>query len=446
MKLFSPPKGVHVPGYKEKTRDMPIADGPDAQELVFPMKMHTGVPATACVKVGDKVKVGTLIGKGRGYISAHIHSSVSGRVRCIEERQSFRGKSTAVVVDNDRRDEEERLEPLEQDTTPEKFFERLRDAGLTGKGGAGFPTHVKLNPQNSDGQRRILINGVECESYSTTDHRVILEYPEEILRATEWMRRLFHARHNVIAVEDDKPDAIERLQRTANDLHYRDIEIREVKGLYPQGDQGTLYRTVFGREIPFGKNPNDIGLLTANVSTVKAVYDAVFLGRPLVERVITVTGPAIAEPQNVLSRIGTPVRELIAFCGGLRSEPGKLVNGGLMMGRPFNDLNIPVVKDTTTILCMDATARELPQERPCIRCAKCVDVCPVNLQPVLISNAWRKGRIGRCRRLKATTCIRCGCCTYICPSKIPLLEDIQSAVAEIDKGEKEQESEFGRGD
>ncbi len=434
MKLLRPKKGIDVPDYKEHTRSLPIVKGPEPRELIFPMKMHSGAPASARLKPGDRVKVGTLIGEGQGHISANIHSSVSGYVTSVEERPSFRGKSLAVIVENDNLCGKENEYPLGRNNiTAEVFYKRLRDCGLTGKGGAGFPTHVKFQPQNDGGHRLMLINGAECEPYSTTDHRIMLEYPEQILRATELMRKLFNINHNVIAVEDDKHDAIECLQRTANDLQYSEIEIQEVKGRYPQGDQGILFNSVFGSEIPYSSNPNDIGLLTSNVSTVKAVYDAVFLGRPLVERVITVTGPAIAEPQNVLTRIGTPVRDLIDYCGGFRKEPAKLINGGPMMGMPFDDLGIPAVKDTTTILCLDEAAKITAQERPCIRCAKCVDVCPVNLQPISISNAWRKERVGDCRELKADSCIRCGCCTYICPSKIPLLEDIKSAIAEIEK-------------
>lgn len=442
MSFFIPKSGVDVPGQKEKTRHKPIVEGPEPEELIFPMKMHAGAPARVKVKSGDRVKVGTLLGEGRGHISANIHSSVSGRVTAVEERPSFKGQASAVVVENDGQDEEEdKLEPLDGNASTETFFARLQCCGLTGKGGAGFPTHVKFAPVSREGHRYMLINGAECEPYSTTDHRVMLEYPEEILRTAEFMRGLCGTEYNVVAVEEDKQDAIERLRRTAGDLHYNNIDIRKVESRYPKGDEGILARTVFGLEIPHDKNPNEVGVLTSNVSTIKAVHDAVFLGRPLVERVITVTGPAITNPQNVLTRIGTPIRALIDFCGGFHSEPGKLVKGGPMMGMPFSDLDIPAVKDTTTILCLGADAREVPDEKPCIRCAKCVDVCPVNLQPISISNAYRSGDIQLCADLKAESCIRCGCCTYICPSKIPLLRDIKSGVKKI--GEVQRQGETG---
>ncbi len=434
QRLLRPRKGVPVSGHKELTAGKPIVEGPIPSELVFPMMMHSGVPAEVCVKVGDQVRIGTQVGRAPQHISANIHSSVSGTVKAIEQRDSFRGPTLSVVIENNGLDDKQWLEPLDESISAEKFFGRLRDAGITGKGGAGFPAHVKLSPRNQR-HRYVLINGAECEPFSTTDHRTMLEYAPEILHTVELLRRLFNTEHNVIAIEDDKPDAIARLQEVAGDLGYKHIRIRKVHGRYPQGDQGVLLRSVFGLEIPQGKFPNEMGILTSNVSTVKAVHDAVFMGRPLVRRVITVTGPVIANPQNVLTRVGTPVRELVDFCGGFTGDVGKMINGGPMMGRPFSAPEIPVVKDTTTILCFGAEARVRPEERACIRCAKCIDVCPVNLQPILISNARRAGRLDLCKVLKAESCIYCGCCTYICPSRIPLLKDIMAGLEQLRQSE-----------
>ncbi|MFP4152196.1 MAG: electron transport complex subunit RsxC [Alkalispirochaeta sp.] len=427
--FLRPRKGVPVPSNKEHTERKEVVTAPHVRELIFPMKMHTGEPAEPAVDVGDSVRIGTLIGEARGHVSAGVHSSVSGIVTAIEERESFRGLSLSFVIENDGRDEEERFEPLDESISVDTFFARLRESGITGEGGAGFPTHVKFSPPG-EGHGYLLINGAECESYSTSDHRVMLEHAPEILRTVDFLRRLFETDHNVVAVEKDMPDVIAVLKRTADDLDYRHITIEKVSDRYPQGDQGVLLRTVFGLELPFGTFPNEMGVLTSNVSTIKAIHDAVFLGRPLVERVVTVTGSAITNPQNVLTRIGTPLRELIDFCGGFKTGVGKLINGGPMMGAPFNDLEIPVAKDTTTILCLDESAARTPDERPCIRCARCIDVCPVNLQPIAISNAYRAGRFDVLEALKAESCILCGSCTYICPSRIPLLEDIKHAIKE----------------
>ncbi|MFW5870939.1 MAG: electron transport complex subunit RsxC [Verrucomicrobiota bacterium] len=424
--LFRPRKGVPVPGHKQRTRGKAIVKGPDPKELIFPVMMHSGAPAGVLVKKGDSVKKGTLIAGAMEHVSANIHSSVSGSVKAIETRDSFRGPSRSIIIENNGLDEEENLEPLDKNSSLDQFLDRLEESGITGKGGAGFPAHVKF--ATIDGHRYMLINGAECEPYSTTDHRVMLEFPEEILRTVELMRQLFDTEYNVIAVEEDKPDAIDVLKNKIRESDYRNISVEKVTGLYPQGDQGMLLRNVFGVEIPSGMFPNQLGVLTSNVSTVKAIHDAVFKGEPLVERVITVTGAPIADPQNVLTRIGTPVRDLIDFCGGFKTKAGKIINGGAMMGTPFTDLDIPAVKDTTTILCLGDKPAIRTLERACIRCGRCIDVCPVNLQPIMISNAYRKGRLDLCNALKAGACIRCGCCTYICPSRIPLLEDIKSGI------------------
>ncbi len=433
-RLLTHRKGIPVQGHKQRTRRKAIVKGPDPKELVFPVMMHSGAPARVLVKKGDYVKKGTLIAGAMEHVSANIHSSVSGSVKAIETRDSFRGPSRSIVIENNGLDEEENLEPLDKNSSLDEFLGRLEESGITGKGGAGFPAHVKF--ATIDGHRYMLINGAECEPYSTTDHRVMLEFPEEILRTVELMRQLFNTEYNVIAVEEDKPDAIALLKNKIRESEYRNIKVQKVKGRYPQGDQGMLLRNVFGIEIPSGMFPNQLGALTSNVSTIKAIHDAVFQGRPLVERVITVTGPAIANPQNILTKIGTPVRALIDFCGGFKTGVGKIINGGAMMGTPFTDLDIPAVKDTTTILCLGKESAARASESACIRCGRCIHVCPVNLQPIMISNAYRKGRLDLCNALKARSCIRCGCCSYICPSLIPLLEDIKSA---IDRLKQEQE-------
>jgi Na+-translocating ferredoxin:NAD+ oxidoreductase subunit C len=443
INLFAPRRGVPVPEKKELTAHKPTIDGPDTSELVFPMSMHIGAPAEIVVDVGDTVEVGTLIGDAQKTVSANIHSSVSGKVKTIEERETFKGKSQCVVIENDGKYTETRLDALDESISIDTFLERLSDAGITGKGGAGFPTHVKLSPTEK-GHKYILVNGAECEPYSTADHRVMVEHTSEILRTVNFLHHLFEIEKTIIAIEDNKPDAIQCFEREIKKNGYRHIQLHKVESRYPQGDQGVLLKTVLNLEIPEEDNANDVGLISSNVSTVKAIHDAVFEGKPLTTRVITVTGPALTNPQNIRARIGTPVQELIDACGGFSGETERMISGGPMMGKPFKDTSIPVAKDTTTLLFLPADPELGKSERPCIRCAKCIDACPVYLQPILISNAYREERWDLCKVLKAETCINCGCCTYICPSKIPLLEDIKKAVSrleEIDEEKEEKEKE-----
>ncbi|SMP53775.1 electron transport complex subunit RsxC [Anoxynatronum buryatiense] len=429
-KLFQARQGIDVPDHKGLTNNKKTVKGPGSEELVFPMTMHIGAPAEIIVDEGNHVKIGTLIGNATKTISANIHSSVSGQVIAVEERESFKGKATCIIIKNDFMYEEERLSLLDESISIDEFLERISEAGITGKGGAGFPTHVKLDPPEN-GHRYILINGAECEPYSTTDHRVMLENSQEILRTVSFMHHLFDVKKTIIAIEDNKSDVIRLYKDSISSHNMKHIEIHEVPSRYPQGEQGLLLKTILDLEVPEEDNASNVGLISSNVSTIKAIHDAVFMGIPLTERVVTVTGPTLKNPQNILTRIGTPVQDLIEFCGGFAHETDKMISGGPMMGQPFSDTTIPIEKDTTTLLFLPYDAEVRKNERPCIRCAKCIDACPVYLQPILISNAYRESRWDLCEVLKTETCVRCGCCTYICPSKIPLLEDISKAVKQL---------------
>ena len=443
IKLFEARRGVPVPEKKELTAHKPIVDGPESSKLVFPMSMHIGAPAEIVVGVGDLVEVGTLIGDAKKTISANIHSSISGKVRAIEERQSFQGKSKCVIIENDGKYTEKRFDPLDETISIDTFLKRLSDAGITGKGGAGFPTHVKLSPTEK-GHKYILVNGAECEPYSTADQRVMIEHTSDILRTMNFLHQLFEIEKTIIAIEDNKPDAIQCFEEEIKKQGLDHINLHKVESRYPQGDQGVLLKAVLNIEVPEEDNANDVGLISSNVSTFKAIHDAVFEGESLTSRVITITGPVIRNPQNIRARIGTPVQDLVDACDGFSGEVHRMVSGGPMMGEPFSDMSIPVAKDTTTLLFLPPDPEMELTERPCIRCAKCIDACPVYLQPILISNAYREERWDLCKVLKAETCINCGCCTYICPSKIPLLEDIKKAVSrleEIDEEKEEKEKE-----
>lgn len=415
-------RGLKIPNYKESTADKPVVEATVPEELCFPMAMHIGAPAVPCVEVGDRVKIGTLLGTAEGKISANIRSSVSGKVVAVEERASFRGESETVVVQNDFTDAEENLPALHEEIGPKEFSARLAASGITGKGGAGFPAGVKY-AMDKEETRYLLVNGSECEPYSTTDYRIMTEYSEEIIAIIEQITRVYQLEESVIAVEDHMKDALLALQEAIKKRGAKRIRVHSLPSEYPAGHAALQIRQVLGIEMEEGQRSGDAGILQSNVSTIKAMYDALINNQSLTRRVITVTGPMLKEPKNLMVRLGTGVQHLIDECDGLKGE-ADMINGGPMMGRPFFDTDLPVDKDTTTLLFLEK--KEKPKETPCIRCARCVDHCPVALQPIVISNSYRQNRWDRAKELRAESCISCGVCTYVCPANIDLLKDIQA--------------------
>ncbi len=414
--------GVSLPKNKEATKDKESVPSSPPKYLYFPMQMHIGRPAEVNVEIGDEVKIGTIVGCGGEGITANVHSSVSGKVVDIKEMDSLRGMAETVVVENDFKDETDYMEPLGPDTDIDTFAERLRDAGITGKGGAGFPAAVKYEEER-DKMHYLVINGAECEPYSTTDHRVMVEHADEIIKTMTLISKLYHIDEAHIAVEHPMVEAIHALKQEikAQDSHVR---VHALGDRYPRGHAGLQIREVLGIEIEEGERSGDVGVLQSNVSTVKAIHDAVFEGKPLYERIMTVTGPKIREPKNLRIRIGTPIEHAMEECGGLVDNDVTMIDGGPMMGRMFDNVKVPINKDTTTLLFLDKKMKE--EETNCIRCARCIDHCPVGLQPVFISNAYKANRIDMVPSLKSESCISCGVCTYVCPANIPLLKNIQS--------------------
>lgn len=415
-------RGLKIPNYKEATKNEPVVEASVPETLYFPMTMHIGVPASPCVEVGDDVKIGTLLGAAEKGVSANIRSSVSGKVAAIEKRPAFRGESETVIIDNDFEDREEELAAVEETLTPDEFVERLAEAGITGKGGAGFPTSIKYDMDKQESYY-LVVNGSECEPYSTTDYRVMVEYPEAIVGMTQIISGVYGLKESVLAVEDHMTDAIRALQKAIDESGAENIRIHKLPSEYPAGHASLQIREVLGIEIEEGQRSGDVGVLQSNVSTIKAMYDAICSNKSFTRRVVTVTGPRIADPKNLMVRIGTPVSHLIDECGGLTGE-ADMVNGGPMMGRHFTDTSLPVAKDTTTLLFLAKKPRK--DESPCIRCARCVDNCPVALQPIVISNSYRQNRWDRAMELRSESCISCGVCTYICPAYIDLLQDIEA--------------------
>lgn len=414
--------GISIPKNKDKTKDLKTEDGTVPEILYFPMAMHIGKPAEVCVSKGDKVKIGTVIGSGKEGLSTNIHSSVSGIVKEIKEMESLRGKSETVIIENDYKDEMAKLSILDSKIDTKTFSQRLRDAGITGKGGAGFPTSIKYD-EDKNKIDYLVVNGSECEPYSTTDHRCMVEYSEEIIKIIKLICQIYSIDYAYIAVEYHMKEAIENLETAIKNEDVDNIIIHELEDEYPQGHSGLQIREVLGIEIEKNQRSGDVGVLQSNVSTMKAIYDAVFLGLPFTKRILTVAGSKIKEPKNLLVRIGTPIQSLIEDCKGLTDEEITMINGGPMMGKEFEDTNLPIDKDTTTLLFLEKIQRR-PEEE-CIRCSKCINHCPVALQPIIISNNYIDGRYEKAPILRSESCISCGICTYVCPANIPLLENIQ---------------------
>ena len=414
--------GVHPVEGKEPTEHKALVRFPAPKIAVFPLSMHLGAPATACVEVGDRVKVGQKIAEASGFISAPVHSSVSGKVIAIEERpHATRGTCTAIIVENDGLDTlHESVQPNKslEELTPAEIIDIVKKAGIVGMGGAGFPTYVKLNPGKPIDA--VLINACECEPMLTADHRVLLEYGDDVIFGLKAEMKAVSAPRGVIVIEDNKPDAIALFeQKLANE---EGLEVCVARTKYPQGGEKMLIKRVLGRMVPSGKLPADVGAVVSNVSTTKAISDAIQKGMPLVERVTTVTGKYIPNPGNFIVRIGTSAAELVAACGGI-SEGDVLVKaGGPMMGFPQNTLDTPIMKGSNGIIAIDNDETE-PES--CIKCGRCVDVCPMKLKPLQYFRLVGVQDWQGCKDLNIMDCMECRCCEYICSSKLPLVTMIK---------------------
>jgi len=414
--------GVHPVEGKEPTEHLPLVSFPDPKIAVIPLSMHLGAPANAVVAVGDYVQVGQMIGEAAGFISAPVHSSVSGTVIAIEDRpHATRGSCLSVVIESDGKNTVHASvkpnKPLEE-LSADEIIEIVKNAGIVGMGGAGFPTYVKLKPNKPIDA--VLINACECEPMLTADHRVLLEFADDIIYGLKAEMKAVNAPRGVIVIEDNKPDAIELLQSKV--AAEEGLEVCVAKTKYPQGGEKMLIKRVLGRSVPSGGLPADVGAVVSNVSTVKAISDAIRTGMPLISRVTTVTGKYIPNPGNFLVKLGTNTADLIAHCGGITAADALVKAGGPMMGFPQSDLNVPIMKGSNGIIAIDPDISE-PQE--CIKCGRCVDVCPMELKPLhyvkLAGNQDWEG----CKAANVMDCIECRCCEYICSSKLPLVTMIK---------------------
>lgn len=403
--------------------------------VYIPVAQHIGSPSAPVVKKGDTVKVGQIISKSAGFVSANIHSSVSGTVAKVDLIPDTFGYPRQGIVINVEGDEWvdtiDRTTDLvkECNLSGPEIIQKIQDAGIVGMGGATFPTHVKLVPPKGMKAEILLINGVECEPYLTSDHRLMLEKTEEILVGTTLLMRALGVEKGMIGIENNKPDAIALMREKAS--NYKGITIVALKVKYPQGGEKQLINAATGREVPSGALPISVGCVVSNVGSAFAVYEAVQKNKPLIERVVTVTGKSIQNPSNLKARIGTQISELVSFAGGMPEDTGKVVSGGPMMGKAVASLEVPVTKGTSGILLMPAQEATRGERLPCIRCSRCVSVCPMGLEPYLLMTLAEKNIMDRAENEKIMDCIECGSCSYTCPSDRPLLDYIRFGKARV---------------
>jgi electron transport complex protein RnfC len=424
--------GIH-PAENKLSAASPIREAALPKQAVFSMFQHIGAPAKPIVKKGDEVKVGTLLAEAGGFVSAPIYSSVSGKVSKVDVALDASGtRRMAVYVDVEGDEWEENIDRsstlVKLSNRPEldskTIIEKVKNAGIVGMGGATFPCHVKLSPPPGSKAECVIINAVECEPYLTADHRLMLEHPEEILVGLQLIMKAVDVKKGYIGIENNKPDAIALMTEKAKD--YEGIEIVPLKVKYPQGGEKQLIDAVIGRQVPAPPAiPINVGAVVQNVGTAFAIYQAVMKNKPLIDRIITVTGKSLQQPSNLLARLGTPFQQLIDECGGLPEDTGKIIGGGPMMGKALLSLDIPMTKGSSGLLIMNEkeTRRSLPQ--PCIRCAKCVNVCAMGLEPYLLSKMCAMEDWEGAEKNGIVSCIECGSCQYTCPSNRPLLDMVR---------------------
>lgn len=430
--------GIH-PEENKITAEMPTQVAPLPKQAIFPLSQHIGAPAKPIVQKGDKVKVGTMIAEANGFVSAPIHSSVSGTVFKVDTAVDATGYRKPVIIINVEGDEWEetidrsdKLETLAEhpELTPEMIVERIKQGGITGMGGAGFPTFIKLCPPPTAKAECVIINAVECEPYITSDYRLMMEHADEILVGLDLLMKAAKVNKGYIGIETNKPKAIELFeQKTANDSR---IEIVPLAQRYPQGGEKQLVDAVIHRQVPAPPAiPVNVGAIVQNVGTAYAVYEAVMKRKPLFERYTTVTGKKLANPGNYLVRMGTPMSELIELCGGMPEGDNKLLAGGPMMGKALNSVDVPVFKGNNSITIISGDEARRKEAQPCIRCAKCVSACPMGLEPFLLATLSSKKMWDRAEAEDIVSCIECGSCQFTCPSHRHLLDNIRNGKSTV---------------
>jgi len=434
LKTFSR-GGVHPPEYKLSS-GKPIIELPPPEVAIIPISQHLGAPAKVVVERGQEVKVGQLIAEAEGFVSTNVHASVSGKVTKIDQfadSSGYRKMAVQIQVEGDQWLETiDRSDDLVRSSVlpAEVIRKKILEAGIVGMGGATFPSHVKLTVPKGKTPEYLVINGVECEPYLTADHTLMMNRTEEIFSGIQLLMKGLGVEKAIVGIENNKPDAIEKMYQVVRGSN---VTVQGLKVKYPQGGEKQLVQALLRREVPSGGLPIDVGVVVFNVGTALATYEAVMKNRPLIDRMVTVTGKELKDPSNFRVRIGTPVSMLIEKAGGLPDHTAKVINGGPMMGKALSTLDVPVVKGSSGILLISEGESRRKEVKPCIRCTKCVTVCPMGLEPYLLMSLSEKSLFGRMEHEKVMDCIECGSCSYTCPSSRPLLDYIRLGKAEVGK-------------
>jgi electron transport complex protein RnfC len=415
---------------KELSKDAAIAPASSPKTVVIPLSQHIGAPCSSVVEIGQEVKLGQVIGQAEAFVSAPVHASVSGKVVGIGEFPNPMGRmAPCVVIENDGQDTwaELRDDPGYLGLEPDVLKEKVKAAGIVGMGGATFPTSVKLSPPKEKPVNTVILNGAECEPYLSADYRLMMERPGEVVEGLKVLMKVLGVNKGYIGIEDNKPDAVRVMKEAA--AAEPDIEVEACEVKYPQGAEKMLIKALTGREVPSkGGLPMDVGVVVQNIGTAVAVYEAARYGKPLVERVVTVTGGGIREPRNLLVRIGAMVSHLIDECGGFKGGPAKVVSGGPMMGFALYTLDMPVTKGTSGILVMaEEEMVHTGAYQSCIRCGRCIDICPMQLMPSMLSVLSEAGFYEDAKEYDLFDCFECGSCAYVCPAKRPIVQFVRLA-------------------
>lgn len=421
--------GIHPPDKKSLSAGSSISEAKPPKIVVIPLSQHLGAPCKPLVSIGQEVRKGEMIGEPGGFVSAPVHSSVSGKVIAIAEFQNAMGRMVnSIVIENDMKDEWTSLKdsPDYMNLPAEELKEKIKAAGIVGMGGAAFPTVVKLSPPKEKPIDAVLINGAECEPYLTADYRLMIEKPNEIIEGLKILMKVLGVSKGYIGIENNKPDAVARMKEAAQGAAGIEVLALEVK--YPQGAEKMLIKSILGREVPVRQLPMDVGVVVQNVGTAVAIFEAARYGKPLIERVVTVTGEGIKEPRNLMVRIGTKVSELVEECGGFKDGAAKVISGGPMMGFALSTLDVSVTKGTSGVLVIPEN--EVVHSTgfgPCIRCSRCIDICPMGLTPSMLSVLSEIGHFEEAKEYNLFDCFECGSCAYVCPSKRPIVQLVRVA-------------------
>lgn len=435
LKTF-PKGGVH-PKENKFSAGKPIEKLELPKQVSIPVSQHLGAPAEPVVAKGDVVKAGQLIAKSTGFVSANIHSSVSGKVAKIDKVLDTTGyKQTCIVIDVEGDEWVDTIDKSVEiknntDISADEIRTKVSACGIVGLGGATFPTHVKLSVPAGKTCKYLIINAVECEPYLTSDHQLMMEKGEEILIGSKLIQKAIGAEKVFIGIENNKPDAISHMTELSK--KFENIEVNALKVKYPQGGEKQLIKSITKREVPSGGLPIDVGCVVQNVGTAFAVYEAIIKNKPLFERVVTVTGKSVQKPSNILARIGTPIHMLIEAAGGLPEDTGKIVNGGPMMGKAVSSVTVPVTKGTSGILIFPESLADRAETFTCIRCGRCTTVCPMGLEPFQLKNMTAAKMYEELQKERALDCMECGSCVYTCPAGVPLLDYIRLGKANLNK-------------